>query len=88
MRTITVGQMADRLSNLLSLLRQPRSGAPQRHQSLEQAIAWSFDLLEPIEQRLLLLGVGVRRGFSLEAFEHLAEAAGASADGSISRVAL
>lgn len=81
MRTITVGQMADRLSNLLSLLRQPRSGAPQRHQSLEQAIAWSFDLLEPIEQRLLSWASVFVGGFSLEAFEHLAEAAGASADG-------
>jgi predicted ATPase len=64
--------IADRLARQLAL---PGSGArdvPQRQQSVEQAIAWSEELLDPAARRLLARLSVFRRGFRLEEAEAVA----------------
>jgi len=80
-RTLSVTQIADRLSDALALLRQPRSTRHPRHQSLETTIAWSFDLLDLPERRMLAWSSVFASGCSMEAFEHLSEAADPDEDG-------
>jgi predicted ATPase len=46
------GEMLVRLSKPLDLLRGGARDLPDRHQTLQRAIAWSYDLLEPDEQLL------------------------------------
>jgi predicted ATPase/DNA-binding CsgD family transcriptional regulator len=58
-----------RLSDRLSLLTGGRPDAPERHHTMRHAIAWSYDLLAPAEQRLfrrLAIFVG---GFTVDAAE-------------------
>jgi len=58
-----------RLGSRLELLRGGPRDMPARHQTLRQAIAWSYDLLSPVEQaffRRLAVFVG---GCSLEAVQ-------------------
>jgi predicted ATPase/DNA-binding SARP family transcriptional activator len=64
----------ERLDGQLEQLKaQPGSGAPERHRTLAAAIEWSYELLDPAEQRsFALLGVFVD-GFTLEAVEAVAE---------------
>jgi non-specific serine/threonine protein kinase len=71
-RLLSAQQIAARLDDRFRLLTNgPRSG-PNRHRALWDAIAWSYDLLTPPEQRLLRrLSVFVG-GFSLEAVEAIA----------------
>lgn len=45
--------LLERLTDRLSLLRGGTRDLPARQQTLEAAIAWSYDLLQPDEQRLL-----------------------------------
>ena len=51
--TLTPAQIAERLGSDISILRERRSARPERHRSLEAAIAWSYDLLAEPERRLL-----------------------------------
>ncbi len=61
-----------RLDRRLPLLTGGASNAPARHQTLRDSIAWSYDLLEPAEQRLFRrLGVFVG-GFTPESAEAVA----------------
>ncbi len=58
-----------RLSDRLSVLKGDRRDAPERHRTMRDAIAWSYDLLPPGEQALfrrLAVFVG---GFTVEAAE-------------------
>jgi predicted ATPase/DNA-binding XRE family transcriptional regulator len=65
-------EMVPRLTNRLAFLTGGFRDGPDRHQTMRQAIAWSFELLEPEEQRLLLqLSVFVG-GWTLEAAERVA----------------
>lgn len=65
LRLLTPEQLLDRLRDRLSLT--GTRDAPARQQTLESAIAWSFELLRPLEQALLLR-LGVFRGsFTIEA---------------------
>jgi len=60
-----------RLGSRLDFLKGGARDVPARHQTLRQAIAWSYDLLEPDERpffRRLAVFVG---GFTLEAAEQL-----------------
>ena len=50
-RSLTPSQLLDRLGDRLRLLAD-RGDRPQRQATLEAAVAWSHDLLEPDEQRL------------------------------------
>ena len=49
---IDVTEVARRLDERFRLLKGVRRGADPRHQTLHDAISWSYDLLEPDEQRL------------------------------------
>jgi predicted ATPase/class 3 adenylate cyclase len=44
--------VAERLARQLALPAMPVPGAPSRHRTLEQAIAWSHDLLDPDARKL------------------------------------
>jgi predicted ATPase/DNA-binding CsgD family transcriptional regulator len=60
-----------RLDHRLQLLKGGASDLPQRQQTLQNTIAWSYDLLPPVEQRLftrLAIFVG---GWSLAAAEEV-----------------
>jgi len=62
-----------RLGRRLPLLTRGPRDLPERQQTLRAAIAWSYDMLRPAEQRLFReLGVFVG-GFTLEAVEALVE---------------
>ena len=50
---LTAQSIADRLAQRLDLPGAAPRDVPDRQRSLERAIAWSYDLLEPAEQRLL-----------------------------------
>ena len=61
--------LVERISRRLDLLGGRYVDRPERHQTLEQAIAWSFDLLEPHLQRALEQLSVFSGGFTLEAAE-------------------
>ncbi|HYJ73075.1 MAG TPA: hypothetical protein VE265_11450, partial [Actinomycetota bacterium] len=46
-------QIAERLATDIGILRERHSARPGRHHSLEATIAWSYELLDDDEQRLL-----------------------------------
>ncbi|MBI4933723.1 MAG: adenylate/guanylate cyclase domain-containing protein [Actinobacteria bacterium] len=68
-RTLTPQQIAARLGEGLGLFRQRRGKGPDRHRSLESAIAWSHDLLGRDERRLLAWTSVFIGGFDLSAAE-------------------
>jgi predicted ATPase len=71
-RLLSAQQIAARLDDRFRLLTNGPRSAPSRHRALWDAIAWSYDLLAPPEQRLLrALSVFVG-AFSLEAVEAMA----------------
>ena len=51
-RSVDVAELACRLDERFRLLKAVRRGADPRHQTLLDAIRWSYDLLEPADQRL------------------------------------
>ncbi len=53
LRVLSVEEIADRLDDRFGMLRSSRRGVPARHQTLEAAIAWSYELLRPPAQQLL-----------------------------------
>lgn len=53
LRVLGVGGIRDRLAQRLGLPTLPARDGPARQRTLRDAIAWSHDLLEPAEQRLL-----------------------------------
>ena len=68
---LTPGQIANRLDHRLSLLTRGSRTAAPRQQTLRAAIDWSYELLDPEEQRLLRMLSVFRGGFTLEAVEAL-----------------
>lgn len=75
-RTLTPVQIAGRLDDALDVLRSRNTTSPDRHRSLATAIAWSFDLLDDDERRLLVWSSVCVGGFDLDA----ATALGAAGD--------
>ena len=68
-RLLTPAQLLARLESRLPFLTGGPRDLPARQQTLRAAIDWSYDLLEPAEQRLLArLGV-FRGGATLDAVE-------------------
>src|SRR5207245_10768385 len=51
-KILTPEEIARRLDDQSRLLRGGPRDAPQRHQSLQAAISWSYELLTPDERRL------------------------------------
>ena len=70
---LTTSQLLERLGNRLDLLRGGRD-AETRQQTLRATIEWSYELLEPDEQRLLGALSVFRGGWTLEAAEDVAQA--------------
>ena len=72
---LTPAQIDARLRDRFGLLRAPVRASTTRHQALDAAVAWSWDLLDPRE-RALLDRLSVFRGsFSLDAAEEVATGA-------------
>ncbi|MBD3334895.1 MAG: tetratricopeptide repeat protein, partial [Candidatus Eisenbacteria bacterium] len=61
----------ERLQNRLDLLKTGDRDRPARHQTLRQAIAWSYDLLSGSEQRAFRSLAVFAGGFTLESAEAL-----------------
>ena len=62
-----------RLERRLPLLVSRARDVPARQQTLHSTIAWSYELLEPMEQRLFRRLAVFRGGATLEAIERVAE---------------
>ena len=52
-RLLTTREIRDRLDHRLRLLTSGGPDVPDRHRTLRAALAWSYELLDPAEQRLL-----------------------------------
>jgi len=68
-KLLSVEQIAERLSQRFKLLRGGGKQAPSRQQTLEAAIAWSYDQLEPGERAALRRLAVFGSGFTLGAAE-------------------
>ncbi len=68
-RTLTPSKILARLNDSLDVLKQRTAEGPDRHRSLEAAIWWSWNLLEPSDQLLLARMSVFVGGFGLEALE-------------------
>lgn len=79
-RLLSPEKLLERLATRLPILTGGPRDAPARQQTLRNTIAWSIDLLDPVEQRLfawLSIFVG---GASLEAIERVYDGAAGDAD--------
>src|SRR6266545_4875808 len=72
-RILSPGQLLDRLSGRLDLLKGGR-GVDPRQQTLRATIEWSYDLLDEDEQRLFARLAVFAGGCTLDAAEEVAEA--------------
>jgi predicted ATPase len=68
-KVLTPEQMLPRLQQRLSILTTGARTLPQRQRTLRDAIAWSYELLEPPEQRFFALLAVFNDGWTLEAAE-------------------
>ena len=73
-------QLHDRLERTLSLLTHGDRDAPPRHLTMRDAIAWSYDLLAPEEQRLFRQLAIFAGGFTLDAAEWVSGVGGRVSD--------
>lgn len=71
---LSATQILERLEQRLPLLTGGTRDMPERQQTLRAAIAWSYELLEPEERRLLARLAVFRGGCTLEAAERVADA--------------
>ena len=65
--------LLERLERRLPLLVSRARDIPERQRTLHSTIAWSYELLEPMEQRLFRRLAVFRGGATLEAVERVAE---------------
>ncbi|MHA6783136.1 AfsR/SARP family transcriptional regulator [Pseudonocardia saturnea] len=70
-RILTVPEIARRLDDRFALLSDPTSGRADRRRTLSAALAWSYDLLFPDDQRGLWALARFPGGATLAAFEHV-----------------
>ncbi|WP_233158036.1 ATP-binding protein [Actinokineospora bangkokensis] len=79
LRSLSVGQLADRLADRFSLLDRGRAVGPARHSTIHALIEWSHDLCTPGE-RLLWARASVFPGaFDLDAAEQVCAGGGLAA---------
>jgi hypothetical protein len=79
MVSMSPAEVRDRLGDRFRLLAGPRRGLA-RHQTLRHAVAWSYDLLGPAEQRLLAYCSVFAGGFELAAATAVAAGPGQPLD--------
>jgi predicted ATPase len=65
-RTLGLFELIDGLNDRFSLLASPSRGRLERHQTLEAAVDWSYQLLDPDEQTLFRRLSVFRGGFDLD----------------------
>jgi predicted ATPase/class 3 adenylate cyclase len=70
-KVFTADQLRQRLDQRLRLLTGGPSDAPQRHQTMQATIEWSFRLLPPAEQMLLRNLAVFSGGATLDAIAHV-----------------
>jgi predicted ATPase/class 3 adenylate cyclase len=70
-RLLTPQAILDRLGDRLGLLTEGPRDVPERQRSLRGAIEWSYDLLDPGEQRLFAALSVFRGGARLDAIEEI-----------------
>ncbi|MFF1820144.1 ATP-binding protein [Kribbella sp. NPDC058245] len=68
-RVLGLGEIADRLDDRFALLGPVPRGSLAWHATLEAAIGWSVDLLDPADRELLLKLWAFEGGFTLEVAE-------------------
>lgn len=71
-RVLTPAEILERVGHRLELLTDGRRDAPDRHRTLRATIAWSYDLLQPDEQRLFAQLAVFPSGCTFEACEAVA----------------
>ncbi|MFP5378075.1 MAG: BTAD domain-containing putative transcriptional regulator [Acidimicrobiia bacterium] len=79
LRTLTVGQVADRLQDRFALLTTGDPTAAPRQRTLRAAVEWSHDLLGPAERAVFARLAVFAGAFPLEAAEAVAGGAGVEA---------
>ena len=79
-RVLPVHEIARRLDDRFALLRDPTSHLPERQSTLRAALAWSYDLLFPDDQRGLWAVAACAGGAPLPAVEAVLEALDVPAD--------
>ena len=78
-RSLSVQDIVRRLDDRFALLRDPTSNRPERRRALSGAIAWSYELLFPDDQRGLWALSCFAGSASLDATEHVLGALGVPA---------
>jgi predicted ATPase/transcriptional regulator with XRE-family HTH domain len=86
LRVLSVASLSERLDRRLPLLTGGDRDRPPRQQSMRETIAWSYDLLKPIEQQFLRWMAVFAGGLSLDAAEALGHALGLDQDESLEAV--
>ncbi|WP_213575142.1 LuxR C-terminal-related transcriptional regulator [Rhodococcus sp. USK13] len=69
LRVLTVEELAHRLDSRFELLREGSRNLPERHQTLQALIDWSYELCTPAEQTLWARASVFAGGFGLDALE-------------------
>lgn len=69
LRALTVDELASRLDDRFELLREGSRNLPERHQTLQALIDWSYGLCTPIEQLLWARASVFAGGFTTETLE-------------------
>jgi len=69
LRALTVDELATRLDDRFDLLREGSRNLPERHQTLQALIDWSYDLCTPIEQLLWARASIFAGGFTTDTLE-------------------
>jgi non-specific serine/threonine protein kinase len=82
-RALSVEQIAARLDDRFRLLAEGSRTAPPRQQTLEAAVAWSYDLLGEDERRLFRRLSVFSGGWTLEAAEAICADPGPAASGDV-----
>ena len=80
LRALPLPELANRLERRFQVLDGGRRGAVPRHQTLQAAMQWSYDLCTPREQALWARLSVFPGSFDVTAAEHVCAAAGYSAD--------
>jgi predicted ATPase/DNA-binding SARP family transcriptional activator len=70
-RVLSVPEILRRLDDRFALLADPTARGPERRRTLAAALAWSYDLLFPDDQRGLWALAAFPAGASLAALEHV-----------------